>query len=323
MKNINDAPMALREFLTYHSMIRGHSQGTVNCYYYDIRMFLRFLKRHKGLSEAPFDEIPISDIDNDFLERVTLNDVYAFISFLERERGLERAARARKVATLRSFYKYLTQKAPITLKANPVINLESPKLQKTLPRYLKLDECIQLLSNVSGRFPARDYCIITIFLNCGLRVSELCGLDITSVKDDRLTVKGKGNKERTVYLNNACLVAIAAYLPERERMQPLNEKALFLSQKRRRIDRRTVHDIVKKHLAEAGLDSTRYSSHKLRHSAATLMLQNGVDVRTLQELLGHENLNTTQIYTHIESTQLREAVTANPLNRIINNKIQK
>jgi len=310
-----DAPPIVSQFLSYHETIKGHSKRTVDEYFYDLRLFFRFLKRHRGLADCKFNEIPINDVDLELVKSVTLNDIHAFMSFLSRERGQKHTSRARKVATIRSFFKYLTLKVHL-LDENPVIDLDSPKPQKTLPRYLKLDECVQLLGSVTGRFPARDYCILTIFLNCGLRVSELCGLNITSVKDDSLIVLGKGNKERTVYLNNACLAAIAAYLPERERIQPLNEKALFLSQKRGRIDRRTVHNLVKKHLTQAGLDSTRYSSHKLRHSAATLMLQNGVDVRTLQELLGHENLNTTQIYTHVESAQLREAVTANPLSQL-------
>ncbi|MCL2081273.1 MAG: tyrosine recombinase XerC [Oscillospiraceae bacterium] len=310
----NGAPPVISRFLSYHETIKGHSKRTVDEYFYDLRIFFRFLKQHRGLSGGEFDEIDISDVDLELVKTVTLQDIYAYMSFLSRERGQKQAARARKVASIRSFFKYLTLKAHL-LDENPVIDLDSPKLQKTLPRYLKLDECIQLLDSVSGRFPARDYCILTLFLNCGLRVSELCGLNTGDIKDDSLRVLGKGSKERTVYLNDACLGAISAYMPERERLQPVNEKALFLSQKRNRIDRRTVHNIVKKHLAEAGLDSVRYSSHKLRHSAATLMLQNGVDVRTLQELLGHENLNTTQIYTHIENTQLREAATANPLGR--------
>ncbi|MCL1820258.1 MAG: tyrosine recombinase XerC [Oscillospiraceae bacterium] len=312
---INDVPEIIVQFLTYHETIKNHSKLTVNGYYYDLRMFLRFMKRHKGLAGGKFDEIRVDDIDLQFIKDITLDDIYAYLSFLSRERNLKQAARAREVAAIRSFFKFLTQKVHL-LENNPVAELDSPKLKKTLPRYLKLDECVQLLSNVSGRFKARDYCILTIFLNCGLRVSEICGIDTTDIKDDSLRVLGKGSKERVVYLNDACLNAIKAYIPERERLQPLNEKALFLSQRRGRIDRRTVHNLVKKHLSEAGLDHTRYSSHKLRHSAATLMLQNGVDVRTLQEMLGHEHLNTTQIYTHIEDTQLREAAKANPLGKL-------
>lgn len=308
----SDAPPIVSQFLSYHETIRGHSKKTADEYFYDLRLFFRFLKLHRRLADGEFDEIAIDDVDIGFVKSINLQDVYAFMSFLSRERGLQQAARARKVATIRSFFKYLTLKARL-LDENPVLDLDSPKPQKTLPRYLKLDECVQLLESVTGRFPARDYCILMIFLNCGLRVSELCGLNVGDISDDNLRVLGKGNKERTVYLNAACLSAIKEYLPERERLQPLNEKALFLSQKRKRLDRKTVHIIVKKHLGEAGLDSTRYSSHKLRHSAATLMLQNGVDVRTLQELLGHEHLNTTQIYTHVESGQLRDAVNANPL----------
>ena len=313
----NETPAVLRQFISYHETIKGHSKKTANEYFYDLRLFFRFLKIHRGLEFDDFDEISITDVDLDLIKSVTLQDVYAFMSFLSRERGLKQAARARKIATIRSFYKYLMHKARL-IEENPVAELDSPKLQKTLPRYLKLDECVALLDGIEGRYELRDYCIITIFLNCGVRISELCGLNIGDISNDAVRVLGKGGKERTVYLNSACAAALERYLPERNLMKPVRaaEKALFLSQKHTRISRQMVHEIVKKHIQAAGLDRTRYSAHKLRHSAATLMLQNGVDVRTLQEMLGHEHLNTTQIYTHVESAQLRDAVQANPLSKV-------
>jgi site-specific recombinase XerD len=324
-----DAPPILRQFLAYHETVRGHSKKTADEYFLDLRMFFRFLKERRGLASdcESFDDIPVADVDLNFIRSVTLYDIYAFMSFLSRDRpsqpnsdsseyGLGAAARARKISSLRSFFKYLTLKARL-LDENPIKELDSPKLPKTLPRYLKLQECVGLLENISGRFQTRDYCIITLFLNCGLRISELSSLDLSSVKDDALRVLGKGNKERTVYLNAACVQAIEEYLPDRKKIIPVpgDRNALFLSQKHNRISVKTVHLLIKKHLLSSGLDATRYSAHKLRHSAATLMLQHGVDVRTLQEILGHEHLNTTQIYTHVENTQLREAAMANPLAR--------
>lgn len=255
----------------------------------------------------------IDDVDLSLVHSITLSDVYDFMSFLSQDRSLTATSRARKVATIRSFYKYLTNKAKL-LRENPVQDLDSPRLRKSLPRYLNLDESIELLDSVAGKNSSRDYCILTLFLNCGLRISELVGLNVTDVRGDQLRVLGKGNKERMLYLNEACQQALQDWITERSMLTLVDQKALFVTlQNRRRISRAAVHKLVKKHLLAAGLDSSQYSAHKLRHTAATLMLQNGVDVRTLQEVLGHDNLNTTQIYTHVDSDDLRTAARANPL----------
>ena len=206
----------------------------------------------------------------------------------------------------------MTVKAKL-LEENPVQDLDSPKLPKTLPRYLTLEESQRLLSAVDGSNKERDYCILCIFLNCGLRISELVGMNVNDYRGDSLRVIGKGNKERTVYLNDACRAALDAWLEVRRNLVPARVSAMFLSNRRTRISVDSVQVMVKKYLKRAGLDASLYSTHKLRHTAATLMLQNGVDVRTLQEVLGHENLNTTQIYTHIDNAELRTAAAANPL----------
>jgi site-specific recombinase XerD len=323
-----DAPEIIREFLVYHETIKGHSKKTTDEYYLDLRMMFRFLKQKKGLVQKgiDFEEIPISDIDLEFVRHITLSDIYDYLSYLARERektaqggktryGLTATSRARKVATIRSYFKYLTVKTK-QLDKNPVADLDSPKTPKTLPRYLSLDESTKLLSSVDGSHKERDYCIITLFLNCGLRISELAGLDLTDVRADSLRVFGKGGKERIVYLNDACAEAINDYLLVRRDVKAIDKRALFLSARKTRITKSTVHHLVKSHLAAAGLDADKYSSHKLRHTAATLMLRNGVDVRTLQELLGHEHLNTTQIYTHVENDSLREAAALSPLSKV-------
>ena len=259
------------------------------------------------------DQIPIDDVGIDLIRTVTLTDIYAYMNYLSRDRRLNNASRARKVATIRSFYKYLTNKAKL-LDVNLVQDLDAPRLKKALPKYLDLDESLELLDHVEGKNAIRDYCILTLFLNCGLRISELVGLNKTDVRGDQLRVLGKGNKERVLFLNDACQRALADWMTERDAMTLVDQNALFVTlQNRRRITRAAVHKLVKKHLADAGLDSTQYSAHKLRHTAATLMLQNGVDVRTLQEVLGHDHLNTTQIYTHVDSDELRVAAKANPL----------
>ena len=321
----SDAPQILRDFLIYHETIRGHSKATVDEYYLDLRNFLRYLKLSRGSvpRKTELEEISIQDIDIEFIRKVTLAEVYDYLSYLSRDRvrqpnssepafGISQTSRARKIAAIRSFFKYLTVKAKL-LDENPVQDLDSPKIPKSLPRYLTLDESRRLLLAVDGKNKERDYCILCLFLNCGLRISELVGLNVSDYRGESLRVLGKGNKERTVYLNDACRDALDRYLEIRKDLVPSRVAALFLSNRRSRMSVDAVQVMVKKNLTKAGLDASLYSTHELRHTAATLMLQNGVDVRTLQEVLGHENLNTTQIYTHIDNAELRTAAAANPL----------
>lgn len=323
-----EAPQILRDFLSYHETIKAHSKRTVDEYFLDLRNFFRYLKqtRDPSLCDRSLDEIGIMDVDLDFVASVTLTDIYGYMTYLSRDRvqhqnsrnsgyGLNAASRARKIATIRSFYNYLTNKMHL-LRENPVKDMDSPKLKKTLPKYLTLDESIQLLDSVDGKNQERDYCILTLFLNCGLRISELVGLNLSDIQEDALRVLGKGNKVRIIYLNDACQDAIAKYLAVRRPITGRDANALFLSSQNERISRSTVHAMVKKRLGQAGIDPAEYSSHKLRHTAATLMLQNGVDVRAVQEVLGHDHLNTTEIYTHIDNESLRIAAKANPLSHV-------
>lgn len=327
-----EAPEILRDFLAYHETIKAHSPRTVDEYYLDLRNFFRYLKRVRdpSLQDKELDEISIQDVDLDFVKKVTLTDIYDYMTYLSRDRvrnsnsrdaeyGLNAASRARKIATIRSFYHYLTNKVHL-IDQNPVKDIDSPKLKKSLPKYLTLDESVQLLESVDGKNQERDYCILTLFLNCGLRISELVGLNLNDIQDDALRILGKGNKVRIVYLNEACKQALEQYLAVRRPITGRDKNALFLSTRNERISRSGVHALVKKHLSDAGLDATQYSSHKLRHTAATLMLQNGVDVKAVQEVLGHDHLNTTEIYTHIDNDALRVAAKANPLSHIKKSK---
>ena len=323
-----DSPQLLLDFLSYHETIKAHSQRTVDEYYLDMRNFFRYLKQQRdpALADQPLDAIDIRDIDIDFISRITLTDIYSYLTYLSRDRvqhqnsensnkGLNAASRARKLATIRSFFNYICNKRHL-LEDNPCKDVDTPKQMKSLPRYLTLNESLSLLDAVDGPHRERDYCILTLFLNCGLRISELIGLDVTDIHDDALRILGKGNKVRVVYLNQACKDALARYMAVRRPITGRDKNALFLSAQNQRISRSTVHALVKKHLGEAGLDSTQYSAHKLRHTAATLMLQSGVDVKAVQEVLGHEHLNTTEIYTHIDNEALRVAAKANPLSRV-------
>lgn len=317
MKNINDfeMPPLLRDFLSYMQTIRGKSVNTVQVYFYDLRVFFRFMKLQRNLvdKKLKFDDIQITDIDIPFVKAITLSDLYAFMAYVSNNRDNSSYARARKVASLKSFFKYLTFKAKL-LDTNPAAELESPKILKRLPRYLNIQESKQLLNSVEGEFSERDYAIITIFLNCGLRLSELVGINLSNIKGTVLTVIGKGDKERSVPLNNACIKALEDYRKVRPNNAVKDRNALFLSERKQRISKESVQKIVKKYIKAAGLDPERYSTHKLRHTAATLMYKYGnVDIRALQELLGHESIATTQIYTHLDSNQLRNAVDNNPL----------
>lgn len=315
----NYLPPCLIDFINYLETIKGKSPNTIKGYKTDLIMFFRFLKIYKGLQkqELEFEDIPINDINNDFLKELQLSDLYAFLSFTEKYRNNSSYARARKVATLKSFFKYLNGKAKI-VEENIADDLESPKIEKRNPVYLTLEESKKLLNAITGMNKERDYCIITLFLNCGLRLSELCSIKVSKIKGDTLTVIGKGNKERTVYLNKACINAIYNYLRIRnktlDKVTTEDKDILFLSKNNRRISKRTVEVMVKKNISKAGLDPDKYSPHKLRHTAATLMYKHGgVDIRSLQMILGHENVSTTQIYTHVDNEKLRNAVQSNPL----------
>lgn len=317
MKNINDyeMPLILRDFLNYMQTIKGKSINTIQVYFYDLRVFFRFLKIHRNIekNKDEFDKIIITDIDIDLIKTVTLSDLYSFMSFVSNSRDNSAHARARKVASLKSFFNYITNKAKL-LEVNPASELESPKIVKRLPRYLNVQESKQLLDSVSGEYSERDFAIITLFLNCGLRLSELVGINLNNIKNDTLTVIGKGDKERMIPLNKACIDAIESYKDVRKVDGVKDKNALFLSERKQRISKVTVQHIVKKFIKMSGLDPNRYSTHKLRHTAATLMYKYGkVDIRALQELLGHESIATTEIYTHLDKQQLKDAVDNNPL----------
>lgn len=320
-------PEYLNSFLDYSVTILNKSPNTIKEYNYDLAMFLKFIMLHFNLaSSKDFKDINISNLSLDVIKKIELNDIHAFLAYLTTTYHSKAATRARKVSSIRVFFNYLSQKANLIDK-NPAQNLETPKIEKRMPKYLTLDDSKKLLSVTSDeeRNKERDYAIITLFLNCGLRLSELIGININDISfdDAKMTVIGKGNKERTIYLNKACLQAINSYLEVRPKIgiKPSSIKALFLSERKERISKRTVQYVVDKELRRAGLDTKKYSTHKLRHTAATLMYQYGnVDIRALQELLGHESISTTEIYTHVANEQVRNAVEVNPLSDYSTNK---
>lgn len=319
LNNINDAPDILMEFLEYHSTVRGHSDRTVLAYYTDMKILFRYLKqrRHLVSTEKPFNEIDITDIDIDFIKSIKIEELYRYQSFSpESDSSLSAASRCRRTSSVKSFFNYLTVKRHL-LDNNICQELDMPKRQVSLPRYLEEPECERLLAACEGKFEYRDYAILMLFLSCGLRVSELVGLNLTDVYEDHVRVLGKGNKERIVYFAEGCREALDDYLTVRDngKIRDEDRNALFISSVNRRITSRGVEQMLNKKLLMAGLDASRYSPHKLRHTAATLMMKNGVDTRALQEVLGHSNLNTTQIYTHIDNAQLHEAAMANPIGR--------
>lgn len=308
-------PQLVQDYLTYVEAIKGHSSLSVLEYASDLRTYFRFMVKHKGLfpTDTPDNELDLTIVDINFIKTITLNDTYTFLIYCKNERRNNEATRARRVVAIRRFFSYLSENLGL-LPANPMKNLDAPKTKKSLPKYLTLDESKKLLSVISGKNKERDFAIVTLFLNCGMRLSELVSINYNDIKSDgTIVITGKGNKERTIYLNQACIEAITAYMKVRPNDR-VKDRALFLSSRYQRINPRTVEMMVNKYIDMAGLGGRGLSVHKLRHTAATLMYQHGnVDVLVLKEILGHENLGTTEIYTHIQSDASKNAVDSNPL----------
>ena len=329
MKNewLDDAPALLKEFLGYEGTVRGRSAKTVEEYYLDLRTFFRYLKRKHGLvaRDAELSGIPIADLPEALILSVTLTDIFEYMNYLMSERENQTSARMRKTSSLRTFYKFVTNQKHL-LEVSPLEQLEAPKQKKSLPKYLTLEQSIELLNAVDGDYKERDYCILTLFLNCGMRLSELVGINVSDIKNNASVIRivGKGNKERIVYLNDACRDAIDRYLEVRPKDGLYDKNALFISRQKKRISPKTVQYLVKKYLKDIDLGGVGYSVHKLRHTAATLMYQYGnVDIRVLKDILGHENLGTTEIYTHLSNQQMEEASKANPLSKVRARKEEK
>lgn len=318
---ILSSPDIIKQFLIYNEAIKNKSSATVDEYYRDLTTFFRYIKHIKGKipADTEFDKIDISDVDIELIRSISTYDLHAFLVFCKNERRNNSTTRARKVSTLRQFFRFLTSNTK-QLENNPAEMLDAPKLKRTLPKHLTLEDSFELLNSVklsNSPNSKRDYCIITLFLNCGMRLSELCGLNVTDIRSDgSLRILGKGNKERVIYLNEACLSSLQDYLKIRpnEGIPADHKNALFISRNKRRISNKTVQHIVYTYLEKAGLGDKGMSTHKLRHTAATLMYQHGgVDIRVLQNVLGHENLGTTQIYTHVADRQVKQAIESNPL----------
>lgn len=316
---LRNSPKILKEFLGYMQTIKGKSPKTVEEYYLDLRTFFRYVKLSRGLTpnNILFEEISIDDINLDIIKDISLTDLYDYLNYVLVERGNIASTRARKISSLKSFFNYLTNKTN-QLEKNPAKELDMPKKKSSLPKFLTLEQSIDLLKSVKGSYKERDYCILTLFLNCGMRLSELVGINLNDIRSNNtLKVTGKGNKERIVYLNKACITALENYMKVRPVAGVIDRNALFISKRKKRISPKTVQFLVYKYLSNVGLDGQGYSVHKLRHTAATLMYQHGnVDIRILKDILGHANLGTTEIYTHLSSKQIEEAVSSNPLSRM-------
>lgn len=316
---LHEYPDFLNEYWFNLVVAKGKSERTVEGYLIDIRTFLRYLIYMDSEEEIDFEKISIRNFDVNRLENVSLQKIYEYIFFLQDERENNAKTISRKISSLKSLYKYLT-KSVMILKNDPTTNLELPKLKKTMPKYLTLEQSQDLLESAEddGKYSARDYCIITLFLNCGMRLSELVGLNLSDINftENKMKLLGKGNKERYIYFNNACRESLLEYINSRENSVQ-DPDAVFLSRKNRRISRRRVEQIIDNHLRKIGLSGQGYSVHKLRHTAATLMYQYGnVDTLTLKEILGHESIATTEIYTHLSSNILQNAAESSPLANI-------
>lgn len=325
LKDLSAFPKLLQDFAQYKLIVQGCSPKTVTEYLFDMRTFCRYFVAKRSGEETDGETLKkmyIAELDLEFFKSLSESDIYEFLFFTKSDRDNEASSRARKLSAIKSFYKYLVTKKQYFDK-NPAINIETPKKKKQLPKHLTVEECVELLTVVKNdpesKYKERDYCILTLFLNCGMRLSELVGINIPDIDRDleSLKVMGKGSKERIIYLNDACRSALSDYLavraPAADTAQPL-----FVSRLNKRISVKTVQWLVKKYLTEAGLGNKNYSTHKLRHTAATLMYQSGkVDVRVLKDILGHEQLNTTQIYTHVSNPDMEKAMQSNPLSDVV------
>lgn len=319
----SEYPLRLKAFNTYMDSVKGSSENTTLSYSRDLMMFFRFLKIQRNLCDknTHFEEINVSDIKDDFYKQVTLTEMYDFLVFSKKQLKNSSATISRKIASLRAFFSFLHRKLQV-IDIDYSLDLDNPKIGKRKIKYMDLAEAQNLLDSVKSRNYTRDYCILTLFLNCGLRLAELCSIDISHIKNDTIRIIGKGDKERFVYLNESSLSAIEAYLPDRKAKldslsSPTEKEALFISERGNRIAKRTVQEIVEKQLRNAGISGQGLSTHKLRHTAATLLYKYGkVDILVLKEILGHENISTTQIYTHTDNDMIRNAVKVNPLNKL-------
>ena len=310
----NKLPKRVDDFVSYLKNIKEQSPNTIKNYTYDLTLLFKYLVGRNQNVEN-YDNVDIRYVDDNFIRNITLSDLYDFLNYVEIDRKNSAYAKARKVATLKSFFKFLNVKMKV-IDENPTIELETPKIKKRLPVYLTLDQSKKVLEsmNKGKKYYSRDYCIFVLFLNCGMRLSELCNIKLKDIKEDTITIIGKGDKERTVYLNEECIKAINNYLKDRKELNNCNEY-LFLSKRKTKITARAVEDLVKKHIENAGFKDKKYTPHKLRHSAATMYLKEGVDIRFIQEILGHENISTTQIYTHVDDVELRKIVNDSPLSK--------
>ncbi len=327
IKDFDSYPESIKEYANYMLIILNRSEKTVCEYLTDLRTFCRYTYSKKNslpIDDETLKELDISFLGKEFFRCVSENDIYSFLAYATKDRKNGTAARLRKISALKGFYKYMTVRAKV-FEENPAKNIEGPKKKKQLPKHLSMEESIELLSVVKNDHESktreRDYCILTLFLNCGMRLSELCGISLGDIDRElkNLRVLGKGAKERVIYLNAACRAALAEYLQVRLATREVGEKenALFLSRLGKRISVKTVQWMVKKYLGEAGLEYKHYSTHKLRHTAATLMYQSGdVDIRVLKDILGHEQHNTTQIYTHVSDAGMEAAMEHNPLAKV-------
>lgn len=316
----NDCPEYLKAFLTHLTLVKDRADRTEEAYYIDIRTFLRYIKISNGLvpKDCEYSSISISDVPISYLEKITLSNAYEYLGYLKNIRNNSTATRARKTSALKQFFSYLNKKASLISK-DPLVDLELPRVKNKLPKFLSLEESLTLLKNVDSKFQQRDYCMLVLFLNCGMRLSELVGLDIRDYSRDNNTLRlfGKGSKERIVYLNKSCIDAIEAYLSVRKKIE--GENALFLSRNNKRIDKRRVQQIVEENLNKSGLGNLGVTTHKLRHTAATLMYQHGnVDTLVLKEILGHKSIATTEIYTHLSDENLKKAAESSPLANVKN-----
>jgi integrase/recombinase XerD len=309
MKNNNiELHQSVTDFLDYCRTIKGLSDESISGYYNDLKMFFDYIKQLKK-----------KNITDRLIKNIELQDLHKFMTYLEKDCGNNARTRCRKVSTLKSYFEYLQNVTKLII-SNPSYSLRKPKVPKTKPVAMSIQECEKLLNSLDkdSYFYYRDRCILMIFLQCGLRLSELINIKVSDVQNIRMIINGKGNKERDAFLSESCIKSIDDYLEVRndEEVSEEDKEYLFLSREKNKISKRAVQSLVKKHMEDAGLDTNKYHTHSTRHTFATIAYDQGADIIKLSELLGHSNVNTSKIYITLKEEELREITNKNPLNKL-------
>ncbi len=291
----------INDYLNYLKL-NEMSNNTISSYRIDLEQLNNYLTSC---------DIKITDVNVEHLTNFLIKLDNDYIKLKNKQ--LSAATKCRKITSIRSFFNYLLDIREI-ITQNPANKIKMPKIPKRIPKHLSLDDSLNILDNIRGRgvYKLRNLAIMTLFLNVGLRVSEMVNLKVSDVQNNSLVFIGKGNKERSIPLNSACIKAVNKYLEVRPNV---DTDRLFITERNTGFSVGGMQYLVKSHMKKAEINHKKYSTHDLRHTAATLTYNSSKDIRAIQKMLGHTSIATTQIYTQIDTEQLLDVINSNPLNK--------